>query len=372
MGRLPFGPGEQAFTDAAARIDLVNLPSAQARNSGVAYDDRPPCCGNNSCVPICPIGAKYDAASSLPRIEAKGGKILVNSVVYKIETGARNVVQAVHYMTPEKETHRVTGAIFVIACNGIETPKILLMSTDDRNPRGVANSSDQVGRNMMDQPKLVAQVELAKPAWTGVGPVQGSSIMQTSQGAFRSEHAGALFRFENKARTRYEAANVLKTGLVGKALDTELRRRIACTAELTVEHELIPLPDNRLTLSAQKDWLGLPKPNIYYDVSDYIRKSAETYTKPILRNLARELGATKIDITPNFAASCHIMGGMIMGADGATSVVDADCRAHDHANLFLPGGGAMTTGGVGNSTLTMAALAFKAADAIQAQIGRAA
>jgi choline dehydrogenase-like flavoprotein len=64
------------------------------------------------------------------------------------------------------------------------------------------------------------------------------------------------------------------------------------------------------------------------------------------------------------------MGGTIMGANSASSVVDLDCRAHDHPNLFLPGGGAMTTGGCGNSTLTMAALALKAADAIAAQIKR--
>jgi choline dehydrogenase-like flavoprotein len=371
MGRLPFGPGEQKFTDAAARLGLKNLPAAQARNSGVAYDGRPPCCGNNSCIPVCPIGAKYDAASSLPRIEAKGGKILVNAVVYRVEAGAANQVQAVHYFDPDKQSHRVTGKLFVIACNGIETPKLLLMSADTRNPRGVANSSDQVGRNMMDQPKLVAELTLAEPAWTGVGPVQGSSIMQTSQGDFRREHAGALFRFNNMARSRLGAIQALNKGLVGKALDAEIRRLSACTAELTIEHELLPDPNNRLTLSDKKDALGIPKPNIYYDVGAYVRKSAESYSTPLVKQLAREMGATDVKVTTEFTNSDHIMGGMIMGANPADSVVDVDCRAHDHPNLFLPGGGAMTTAGCGNSTLTMAALALKAADAMVAQLTHA-
>ncbi len=371
MGRLPFGPGEQKFTDAAARLGLKNLPAAQARNSGVSYDGRPPCCGNNSCIPVCPIGAKYDAASSLPRIEAKGGKILVNAVVYRVETGAANQVQAVHYFDPDKQSHRVTGKLFVIACNGIETPKLLLMSADTRNPRGVANSSDQVGRNMMDQPKLVAEATLAKPAWTGVGPVQGSSIMQTSQGDFRAEHAGALFRFNNMARSRLGAIQALKTGLVGKALDAEIRRLSACTAELTIEHELLPDPNNRLTLSDKKDALGIPKPKIYYDVGAYVRKSAEVYSTPLVKQLAHEMGATDVKVTTEFTNSDHIMGGLIMGTDPADSVVDVDCRAHDHPNLFLPGGGAMTTAGCGNSTLTMAALALKAADAMVAQLTHA-
>ena len=368
MGPIPFGPGEHRFTEAAARIGMINLPAPQARNSGVSYDGRPPCCGNNNCFPVCPIAAKYDAATALPKIEAKGGKILANAVVYRIETGEKNSIEAVHYFDPDKRSHRVTARLFVIACNGIETPKLLLLSKDERNPNGVANSSDQVGRNMMDQPKLTAELELTEPLWTGVGPVQSSSILNTSQGEFRSRYAGAMFRMENFARSPLGAAAALKKGLVGKALDAEIRRLSACTARLTVEHEILPSANNRLTLSSQKDWLGINKPNIYYDVGDYVRQSAKEYTVPRLQQLAAELGATKFQLSPEFLNSDHIMGGCVMGTEPATAVVDADCRAHDHHNLFLPGGGAMPSGTASNSTLTMSALALKAADAITDQL----
>ena len=137
----------------------------------MSYDGRPACCGNKNCFPVCPIAAKYDAATALPKIETKGGKIIANAVVYRIETGEKNSVEAVHFFDPDKRSHEVTARIFVIACNGIETPKLLLLSKDERNPNGVANSSDQVGRNMMDQPKLTAELELREPLWTGVGPV---------------------------------------------------------------------------------------------------------------------------------------------------------------------------------------------------------
>ena len=89
---------------------------------------------------------------------------------------------------------------------------------------------------------------------------------------------------------------------------------------------------------------------------------------PLAHKIAAELGATDVQVSTEFTNSDHIMGGTIMGASPASSVVDLDCRAHDHANLFLPGGGAMPSGGCGNSTLTMAALALKAADAITGQI----
>ncbi|WP_234394924.1 GMC family oxidoreductase N-terminal domain-containing protein [Acetobacter papayae] len=191
MGPIPFGPGEQRLTDVAATLGMQNLPAPQARNSGVSFDGRPPCCGNNNCFPVCPIAAKYDAATALPRIEAKGGRIITNAVAYRVETNAQKKVEAVHYYDPNRTSHSVSGKIFVLACNGIETPKLLLLSADDKNPRGVANSSDQVGRNMMDQPKLIADIEMSEPLWTGVGPVQSSSIMNTSQGDFRREYAGA-------------------------------------------------------------------------------------------------------------------------------------------------------------------------------------
>jgi choline dehydrogenase-like flavoprotein len=368
MGRLPLGPGEQRLTDAAAKIGLLNIPTAQARNSGVSYHDRPPCCGNNNCFPVCPIGAKYDAATVLPRIVAKGGVILPNAVVYRVETGEKNIVQAVHFFDPEKTSHRVTGRAFVIACNGIETPKLLLLSRDDRNKNGVANSSDQVGRNMMDQAKIVTISTFAEPLWTGVGPVQGSSIMQTSQGKFRSEYAGVQIRMENAARSGIGGMAALQKGLVGKALDAEIRRLSACTGQITLEHETLPSPINRLTLSDKKDWLGLNKPNIYYDVGDYVRRSVQKFSVPTVKRLLSELGATDSQIATQFTHSDHIMGGCIMGADPSNSVVDPDCRAHDHENLFLPGGGAMTTGGSGNSTLTMVALAMKASDALVAQL----
>jgi choline dehydrogenase-like flavoprotein len=368
MPQLPFSPGEQRFTEVVKTLGYNNIPVAQARNSGMPYDDRPACCGNNNCVPVCPIGAKYDAATALARLESKGAVILSNSVVYQIETNAQNRIEAVHYLDQHKETHRITGKLFVVACNGLETPKLLLMSKDDRNPNGIANGSDQVGRNMMDHPQLTLTVTTEEPFWAGVGPVVNSGIMETSQGAFRSQHAGAYFRFNNFARNRFVTFAALKKGLVGKALDAEIRRMTACTADVVAAHEILPSPDNRLTLSDKKDWLGLPKPSIHYDVGDYVRKSAEVYSLPIGKRIAAAMGAKDVKISPKFAQSKHIMGGTIMGHDAGDSVVDVDCRSHDHENLFLPGGGAMASTACGNSTITMTALSFKAADAIVSQM----
>ncbi|MCP1119312.1 GMC family oxidoreductase [Robbsia andropogonis] len=367
MPALPFGPGEQRFTEIAKSLGYNNIPTAQARNSGMPYDDRPACCANNNCVPVCPVAAKYDASTALTRLEAKGATILCNAVAYRVETNSKNQIEAVHYLDQNRQSHRVTGKRFVLACNGIETPKLLLMSKDERNPNGLANSSDQVGRNMMDHPQLTMTLTLEDPFWSGVGPVVNSGIMETSQGAFRSEHAGAYFRFNNFGRNRFVTFSALKKGLVGKALDAEIRRLSACTVDIVLAHEILPNPENRLTLSDKKDWLGLPRPAVHYDVGDYVRKSADTYSIPIAKKLAAAMGAKDTKLAAKFAQSKHIMGGAIMGNDAGNSVVDANCRAHDHENLWLPGGSAMPSTACGNSTITMTALAFKAADAIVGQ-----
>ncbi|TNM61736.1 GMC family oxidoreductase [Aliirhizobium smilacinae] len=368
MPALPFSPGETRFTEIAKSLGYNNIPVAQARNSGMPYDGRPACCGNNNCVPVCPVAAKYDAETALHRLEKKGATLLVDSVVYKVETNAQNKIEAVSYYDQHKESHRITGKLFVLACNGLENPKLLLMSKDDRNPNGVANSSDQVGRNMMDHPQLTLTVTTKEPFWSGVGPVVNSGIMETSQGSFRSEHAGAYFRYNNFARNRFVTFAALKKGLVGKALDEEIRRMTACTADVVAAHEVLPDPNNRLTLSDKTDWLGLPKPHIHYDVGEYTRRSAEVYSLPIGKRIAEAMGATDVKISPKFNQSKHIMGGTIMGNEASNSVVDVDCRSHDHENLFIPGGGAMASTACGNSTITMVALAIKSADAIVEQM----
>jgi choline dehydrogenase-like flavoprotein len=264
----------------------------------------------------------------------------------------------------------VTGKTFVLACNGIETPKLLLLSKNDRNPNGIANRSDEVGRNMMDTPKMFVYAQFKEPVWNGLGPLQTGAIMSTTQGEFRSRYAGGQISLINFSTANLAGLNALKQRLVGKALDQAIRRSTACTGVFAVEHEVLAEAENRLTLSDKTDMLGLNKPAVFYDVGDYVRKSADLHTFPITKRLAEALGAEKVTRAPGFVPSQHIMGGAIMGTDAKTSVVDRDCRAHDHANLFLPGGAAMPSAGAGNSTLTMAALAIKAADAIAGQTRR--
>ena len=345
--------------------DLIPIPQAR---SITPFEGRPGCCGNNNCQPLCPIGAMYNGIHHVQKAEAAGVKLIDKAVVYKIETDAHNRIAALHWFDANRQSHRITGRAFVLACNGVETPRLLLMTTDDRNKRGIANSSDQVGRNMMDHSGLHATFLADEPLWAGRGPAQSSCMVGFRDGPFRSKYSANKIILDNLNEVTSATMTALSKGLVGKELDDEIRRRAARFVDLSISLEPLPSPENRLTLSTtRKDPLGLPCPDIYYDVGAYVRTGA-AHVSEQLKHIGSLFGATEFQISKTFNANNHIMGGTIMGADHRTSVVDGNCRTYDHENLWLPGGGPIPSASVVNSTLSMVALGLRALDNISATL----
>src|SRR4029077_1976342 len=119
-----------------------------ARNTET-FNDRHHCVGNSNCIPICPIGAKYDALIHLNLAKEKGARVIPNAVVHDILLNADGTARGVVYRRPDGTDETVLARGVVLAANAIETPKLLLMSNAGR---GVANASDMVGRNLMDHP----------------------------------------------------------------------------------------------------------------------------------------------------------------------------------------------------------------------------
>ena len=364
MESIAYGTADRRFADIANRGGYRCVPIPQAKNSR-QYDDRPGCCGSNSCMPICPIGALYNGMVHVNKATKLGARLVDQAVVYRIDTDAKNRVTAVHYYDRNKHSHRVTGRAFVIAANGIETPRLLLYAANSRNPRGIANSSDQVGRNMMDHPGLHMACITKEPMWTGHGPVQQSSIVDFRDGAFRSEYSANRIMMNNLSMATSAGVTAVSMGLVGKRLDAEIRRRAACTLDFSIGFEVLPDPRNRLTLSSErKDALGIPHPEVTYDVGDYVRKGGDNL-RQTLQHIASLLEATDVKITDEYNANNHVMGGAIMGRHPNNSVVDADCRTHDHENLYIAGGATMPSASCINSTLSMVAVSLMMADRLK-------
>ena len=163
-----------------------------------------------------------------------------------------------------------------------------------------------------------------------------------------------------------------------KHLNNELTRQVL----LHFECEQDPGESNRVTIDPHyKDHLDNYRPVIHYDASDYMKK-AFAVAKEVSDQIFEANGITDLteytDDEPGFVeyngkgytfrGAGHIVGTHRMGKTQKDSVVNADMRTWDHDNLFLVGSGNMPTLGTSNPTLTMAALTFKASEAILRQL----
>jgi choline dehydrogenase-like flavoprotein len=349
--------------------DYEVVANTVARNSR-PYEGRPACCGNNSCQPICPVDAQYHGGLSADAAEAAGARLIANANVYKFEHDEKGSITAALYYDPDKVSHRVTGKTFVVAANGIESPRLLLLSTSGKFPNGLANSSGMVGRNLMDHPSTSLTFDADEDVWLGRGPQSPSSINFMRDGPFRSEHSPYRLDFTNISRVDGATRSLIAAGVYGSEL--ERRIRFSAAREMNVKNvlEVLPDPERRITLSSEKDAMGIPKPEAHYSIDDYTRKGHER-SQQDFRRIAELMGGTNLRFSKEgeFANNQHICGTLSMGNDPRSSVCDQWGRTHDHENLFLAGTAVLPTSSTCNSTENGLAVALRSAAHILEQQG---
>jgi glucose dehydrogenase len=369
MPPVPMSYLDKQVAAAVSGGGLAVRGTPQARNTQV-FEGRPPCCGSASCIPLCPIGAKYDGAVHAAAAEAAGARILPQSVAHFVEVDATGRVAAVRFKRPDGSEGRARGRLFVIAAHAIETPKLLLMSRSNELPQGVANRSDQVGRNLMDHPIQLSWAMARDPVYGYRGPLSTAGIehlrdgeFRRRRGAFRVEIANDGWSWPGGAPLSLAPA-LIGEGLRGQPLIQRLRSESARHFRLSSLLEQLPHPDNRVTPAFdQVDALGIPRPRIRYSLDDYTR-AGMAEARRVHETIFEAMGATARSHREEHEGAGHVMGTYRMGSNPLASVVDRDSRAHDHSNLFLLGSGVFPSVGSANPTLTIAALALRAAKAI--------
>ena len=354
------------FKKAVEAHGYKHVTEPAARNTA-PFDGRPACCGNSNCMPICPIEAQYTGETALRKAEAAQARLLTNAVVYRVEHDDQARITAVHYYDPNGTSHRVTGKLFVLAANAIETPKLMLNSKSTRFPDGIGNRSDQVGRNLMDHPGTSVTFLSAEPMWPGRGPMRLSCINNLRDGPSRRDYSAMKINVGNYSPVQAVSAYLLSKGIYGAEFDEKVRDYASRWVVINSFFDILPNPENRITASAEyKDKLGIPRPEVHYQIDDYINRAAKV-ARGHYANIARILGASDIRFDDRYFNNNHIMGTLIMGDDPRDSVVDRDLRSHDHPNLFIASSGVMASAGTVNCTLTLAALSMRLADTLLAE-----
>jgi choline dehydrogenase-like flavoprotein len=367
-----------------AEYDGGNLfvPEGVSSTSPVQYGER--CQGNANCVPICPAQAKYDARRTLTKAFQTGRvHLLCQAVAFKVqiepENGRVTAIQYKHYKDPHSPQHTVglaKGALFVLATNAIENARLMLASD-------LPNTSGMIGRHLMDHPFTLAWALMPEVTGTMRGPIVTSGIGTFRTGEFRYTQSAFAVDIHNDGwgwATGSPSTEVLDAidnkNKYGQELRQTLINRISRQLLLAFMCELPPEHFNRVTIDSDyKDQLGNHRPVINFDLPDYAKRTL-AYTRKLSRVIFQRLGAedyTHYDPSDPayfkfegegyfYRGGNHFSGTHIMGTNQSNSVVDSHLRSWDHKNLFLVGAGSMPTIGSSNTTLTLAALSFRAAE----------
>ncbi len=382
-------------------IDVTVRGTPSARRSRTATG-APACEGSSSCIPLCPTGARFSPLTMLAAAQ-KTGKVTVASgwVASRLHMGEGGMIEKVSLIRSDASglKRQVRADRFIVAANAIESVRLLMMSRGGGNPEeGLANTSGQLGRNLMDHPMLVSWGLMPEPVGAYRGPLATSGIesfrdgdFRRTRSAFRTEIGNTGWNFpigdpdtttlDLIRGTNCSGLNPGHEALAGSALTHRLANLLSRQFHLSFELEQSPQESNRVTLSDQCDGLGLPRPAIAYDMCAYTR-AGFFHAADISAQIHAQLGSidftnrnsthpASIDIGPDaggrprrvrYFGAGHIGGTFRMGESARSSVVDKWQRSWDHRNLFIVGSGTFPTFGTSNPSLTIAALCLRTVD----------
>jgi choline dehydrogenase-like flavoprotein len=380
------------------------------------------CEGNASCIPICPVQAKYTALKTIRQLldmsDRAGISVRLESraVVTRLDTDDAGRISRIRYLQYESEElssatpRAVSGRRVVLAASAIENAKVLLASRSNRFQDGVANKSGLVGTHLMDHPFVLTWGLAPEGQYLGTfrGPGATSDLpmrdgeFRRHQAAFRTDVSNwgwgladdapsqDLDRlidpeaFKKLYNSKPQEALIRAPAQFGAALRSGLRGVVQRQMTLGFLLEQLPTLANRVSIDDHwRDSLGVHKPVIKYDICDYTRAGVAS-AADLASGVFDRVGATEFthpDIalgtaipyrdpltnkyrTFKYIGAGHIMGTHRMGRCAKDSVVDRFQRSWEHDNLYIVGCGSMPTAGTSNPTLTAVAMCIQTAEEI--------
>lgn len=308
-------------------------------------------------------------------------------------------VTGVRVLNYRGERFEFSAQTVIVAAGTVESSRILLLSP------GVPNPHDQVGLYFHDHvslhaaelpamarqrlfrdygpffvagtlltPKLEALPELQQRE--GLLAVMAHFVIQEPEDSGFAAVRAVLTAVQRRQRPSWQ----MLVRMVGSAGDLvrlawalKVQRRRAAgsraTVWLNIDMEQPASERNRVELSQTTDGLGLRKAVVHWSSSDAERTTAARYAQ-LLQGEFERLGYTGVvwdaallsGTPPPLADTYHPMGGLRMGTDPATSVVDQDLRVHGMGNLYVASCAVYPTGGSSNPTFTLMALSLRLAD----------
>jgi choline dehydrogenase-like flavoprotein len=333
------------------RVGPVAIPNGR-------FGNRPHCIYRGFCIQGCKVNAKASPLiTHIPDALAHGAEVRpdchVSRVLVDDDTGRATGVVYVH----DGVLHRQLAQSVVIAGYSIETPRLLLLSASERYPDGLGNDHDHVGRHLMVQgaPQVAGRFADEIRMYKAPPPEVSSEQFYETDPSKPYRRGFSIQTVSPLPITWSE--HVAAQGHWGQTL-REYMRDYVHWATLGALCELLPLPDNRVTLSDETDRHGLPVAHFAYTQCDNDKRLIDAATT-VMSDLLRAAGAEEVIAIQRYA---HLVGGARMATRPQDGVIDAEHRVFGVDRLYVVDGSVMPTQGAANPALTIMALAVRAAD----------
>ncbi|MEK8132543.1 GMC family oxidoreductase [Paenibacillus filicis] len=360
--RDPISPNAQLFAEGCERLGIPWTVTPLAILSA-PFEDRPPCINRGFCQQGCMPNAKFSTLIvHIPRAIRAGAEVLADCTVLRVNTDAAGKATGVTF-EHQSNMYEQRARIVILAAHVIETPRLLLNSANAQFPDGLANRNGWVGRSFMTHSSHDVYARFDQE----VRLYKGTPVLASTQEYYTTSESRGFIKgytlHAHGAKPVSFAQGLAKSSGPGQAPVWGRRLREAMLdynyyARITMVGEVLPDPNNRITLSDEKDSRGMPVARVTFSYGDNDKRLID-HAVGRMSSILEAAGGRPAFVVPDTA---HLMGGCRMGDDPDTSVVNSYGQSHDIPNLFLCGSSMFVTSGAGNPTNTVMALAHRTAD----------
>ncbi len=368
---VAFKCSDEVIRRGAAKLGVKVIQVRKATRT-TPGNGRVPChyCGN--CMAGCDVAAKYNSYDAHMKPALRTGKLEIqhNSIVREVMISSENRATGVRFLNREtKAEGEVRARCVVVSCATVQSVALLLMSKSRIYPDGLANSSGRLGKDFI--PHFTGGVQAFLTDLIGRPPVNDEgfldhayvpSFMHNRKRDY-ARSFGMQFNYQNRRSVGWARA---LPGF-GAHYKSSVKERYPAFVVMSPYGEMLPNPESFVDLDyATLDTWGLPSARRHLQWRENEMKLFHEMSR-WAENILRESGAEILSVAQTPAPN-HELGGARMGTDPKTSVVDANCRTHDVANLYVVDGSVFPSSSEKNPTLTFMALAARAADDIAAAL----
>jgi choline dehydrogenase-like flavoprotein len=306
----------------------------------------------------------------IPKAEATGNcEIRPLCTASRIDTNDAGKVTRVVYFDQDGEEVAQPCRAAVVCANGCETPRLLLMSDSAQFPDGLANSSGVVGKYILDNGQVHVYGQFEEP----MNEYKSIQVTQICWDYYDTDPKRGFWGGGGMdARFQFGPVGFARNGLHpdqprwGSEYKRLLSHYYNRTIDVNGHTTIVPVETNNLVLDRDNpDRYG--RPGLLVTLKDHPDDIAvQEFFVDRCKEIVEAMNPTRMWSRPvgTRGGQVHLLGTCRMGDDPTTSVVDRYHRTHDVPNLFLCDGSSFVSSGRGQPTMTIQALAFRAADHI--------